>query len=223
MTDISLIVPCHNGEELVKPLIESLNKQKNKTNIKREVIFGIDNTTDNTIKVIKENLKNWDYKILIVNNSDTGDTRNDCLNAAEGKYIMFADCDDWFIGEDVFDELYRTITSKDYDIVEFKYRSHLSKEGAYADGTCWRAIFSKRIVGDTKFTHGDCEDNNFCEYVWKKIGFDNAGYGKLEYKPNDKWIRIDNTIYFYNYPRKGSKLDKRFNSWENFSKYILEE
>lgn len=215
--DISLIVPVHNGVGLIEHLIESLNQQKNKLKINREVIFGLDRCDDNSKEVIINNLKNWKYKIIECNNGSTGLTRNDCLNVAEGKYIMFADQDDWFIEKDVIDVLYKTINDNDYDIVEFKIKSHIQEIGEYGAAAVWRAIFSKRIIGDTRFWEGYGEDNQFSELIWRKCGFTNGGWGGMpKYKDNPQWYRINYTPYFYNYPRKGSLMDLKYNTWDKY-------
>lgn len=215
--DISLIVPVHNGVGLIEHLIESLNQQKNELKIKREVIFGLDRCDDNSKEVIINNLKNWEYKIIECNNGSTGLTRNDCLNVAEGKYIMFADQDDWFIEKDVTDVLYKAINDNDYDIVEFKIKSHIQEIGEYGAAAVWRAIFSKRIIGDTRFWEGYGEDNQLSELIWRKCGFTNGGWGGMpKYKDNPQWYRINYTPYFYNYPRKGSLMDLKYNTWDKY-------
>lgn len=215
--DISLIVPVHNGVGLIEHLVESLNQQKNKLKINREVIFGLDRCDDNSKEVIINNLKNWKYKIIECNNGSTGLTRNDCLNVAEGKYIMFADQDDWFIGKDVTDVLYKAINDNDYDIVEFKIKSHIQEIGEYGAAAVWRAIFSKRIIGDTRFWEGYGEDNQFSELIWRKCGFKNGGWGGMpKYKDNPQWYRINYTPYFYNYPRKGSLMDLKYHTWDDY-------
>lgn len=215
--DISLIVPCHNGEELIKKLIYSLSNQKNDLKIKREVIFGLDRCNDFTEDEIRK-LKNWDYKIIYCDNGSTGLTRNDCLSNAKGKYIMFADQDDWFIEDDITDVLYKAINNK-YDIVEFKIKSHIQKIGQYGAAAVWRAIFSRKIIGNTLFNEGYGEDNQFCEEIWIKCGFKHGGWGGMpEYKDNKQWLRIDYTPYFYNYPRKGSLMDIKYNVWNKYSK-----
>lgn len=215
--DLSLLVPCHNAETLILNLLDSLNKQKNELGIKREVIFAIDNCTDNTEEVIKNTLKNWDYKLIKCNNGSPGLSRNTCLDAASGKYIMFADDDDWFIEDDVTDVLYKAISDKDYDIVEFKIKSHIQEVGQYGAAAVWRAIFSRRIIGDTRFNEGYGEDNQFCEEMWNKCGFEHGGWGGMpEYKENPKWLRIDYTPYFYNYPRENSLMDLKYNTWKRY-------
>ena len=215
--DISLIVPVHNGVGLIEHLIESLNQQKNKLKINREVIFGLDKCNDNSKEVIINNLKNWKYKIIECENGSAGLTRNDCLNVAEGKYIMFADQDDWFIGKDVTDVLYKTINNNDYDIVEFKIKSHIQEIGEYGAAAVWRAIYSKRIIGDTRFWEGYGEDNQFSEEIWRKCGFTNGGWGGMpKYKDNPQWYRINYTPYFYNYPRKGSLMDLKYHTWDKY-------
>lgn len=48
---ISFIIPCHNLEEYIKPLLCSL-RGLNLKNIKYEIIFILDDCTDNTLNII---------------------------------------------------------------------------------------------------------------------------------------------------------------------------
>ena len=214
--DISVIVPCYNGAELIGPLIDSINRQT--TNLNVEVIFGLDNCSDNTEQVIRENLKYVDYKIIECHNGDTGSTRNDCLEQATGKYIMFADQDDWFLETDVFDVLYNSI-SQGYDIVEFKIRTHEKPMPHYGVAAVWRAIYTRSIIGETRFPSGYGEDNSFSEEVWQKCGFEHGGWGGMPtYVKNQRWLKIDYTPYFWNYPRKGSRMDLKYDSYNRWKR-----
>ena len=84
------------------------------------------------------------------------------------------------------------------DIVEFKIKSNSNPDGAFGGGTVWRAMLSKRIIGDLTFNNRQVgEDNDFADIIWNK---ENAKYGKIDFAP-----------YFYNFPRKGSLLTTAWN------------
>ena len=50
--DISIIIPCHNSEKFIKPLLLSF-QALNLNEIEAEFIFVLDNCTDNTKLMIQ--------------------------------------------------------------------------------------------------------------------------------------------------------------------------
>lgn len=113
-------MPVHNREELIKPLIGSLNRQTlNKKNF--EVIFVDDGSTDDTINTIKE-LSKFNYSIIKRQTQSGGaaSPRNEGIMAAVGKYIYFVDSDDW-IADYALDDFRNAISRDDYDIISPKF------------------------------------------------------------------------------------------------------
>lgn len=195
--DLSIIIPCYNLEKWIKPCIDSLNNQENKLNIKREIIFILDNCTDNTEEIILNNIKNWDYKIIKATEGSPGGARNVGLDNSKAKYIWFIDGDDWLTCNNAIDTVFESITKDDMDIVEFKIKSKANPDGVFGGGTVWRAMLSRRIIGDKKFNNRqNGEDNDFSWDIWND--------------PKARYKKIDFAPYFYNYPRKDSQSDKAY-------------
>lgn len=91
---VSIVMPIYNAESYLKDSIESLINQKYKN---LEIICVDDGSTDNSLRILKNYKKNDDrIKILKQKNQFAGVARNNGLNNANGKYIMFLDSDDIF-------------------------------------------------------------------------------------------------------------------------------
>ena len=57
MTEISIVVPVINEEESIKPFLERTVKVLNNIGKEYEIIFCLDPSTDNTEKIILEEVK----------------------------------------------------------------------------------------------------------------------------------------------------------------------
>lgn len=94
--DLSIIIPCHNLEGYIKPLLLSFNAL-NLANIETEFIFVLDACTDNTAEEIRKYMIDFNYKIIYCDYHKCGLARNIGFEASSGQYIWFVDGDDWII------------------------------------------------------------------------------------------------------------------------------
>lgn len=117
---ISVVVPVYNRENLIEPLLKSLNKQT-LSQEKFEVIFVDDASTDDTIKVIKNYAINFNYTIINrnVNSGNASTPRNEGIRVANGEYILFIDSDD-FIAEYTLNDIADFSSQNDSDIIVLK-------------------------------------------------------------------------------------------------------
>lgn len=90
---ISFIIPIYNGEKYIDRVIGSILKE-NKDNI--EIIVVNDGSTDKSKDILEKYSSNKLIKVIHKENTGVSNTRNIALSVAKGKYIMFADCDDYF-------------------------------------------------------------------------------------------------------------------------------
>ena len=89
----SVIIPVFNSEIYLKKCIKSVIDQKH---IKTEIILIDDCSTDNSLKVCNSFKDNISVNIIRhKKNLGVSITRNDGILAAQGKYILFLDSDDW--------------------------------------------------------------------------------------------------------------------------------
>jgi len=117
---ISVVIPCYNCGEYIKPAIRSIQNQDMK---EVEIIIVNDcSDDDNTIKTITE-LKNEDARIEIFNNPKNMKlfyTRNIGVLKSRGKYLITLDADDVFLDSDVFDALYLAAEEGNFDIISHR-------------------------------------------------------------------------------------------------------
>ncbi|MCV2485648.1 glycosyltransferase [Flavobacterium sp. SH_e] len=93
---VSILTPTFNTEKFIRLTIESA---QNQTYTNWEMILVDDASTDNTVAIIEEFVKN-DSRIKLFKlpeNRGNGFARNAALEKATGKYIAYLDADDlWF-------------------------------------------------------------------------------------------------------------------------------
>lgn len=111
---ISIIVPVYNTEIYLKECIDSI---LNQTLEEIEVIFINDGSTDNSVEVIKENMKKNIFTIIEQENSGVGITRNKGIKVATGEYILFLDSDD-YLDKHACERMYKIAKDTESDVVQ---------------------------------------------------------------------------------------------------------
>lgn len=181
---LSIICPAYNAEESIARLIESLVSQPFDD---YELILINDGSKDNTWNIIEKYAKKYKNIVAInKNNTGVGDTRNEGLKIAKGKYITFADADDWY-EKNFFEKIIPEIEKEDFELLIFNanvmnYEELMGPQihQKYASGTF------DEINGVLKYLKGD-----FCHRLgnapWNKI-YVNEIIKKynLKYEPNKK-------------------------------------
>ena len=146
--DISIIVPCHNLENYIKPLLLSFHIL-DLTNIKTEFIFVLDACTDRTDEVIKKYMSDLNYKIIYCEYHKCGLARNIGFEAANGEYIWFLDGDDWIIWPNVIQDCLSTLKEQNLNIIQLKFVSNLFNREYFS--MVWQYMFKKDFISDIKF------------------------------------------------------------------------
>lgn len=111
---ISIIVPHYNTPDSLLKLLHTIPDRE-----EVEVIVADDNSSV-PLEDLQQKLKQFPRVQFIVNDSGTkgaGASRNVALKKAVGKWILFADADDFFT-EDFYEKLVPYLDS-DYDLVYF--------------------------------------------------------------------------------------------------------
>lgn len=121
--DFSVIIPQRNSIDTLPRLFNSIPVSD------RIEIIVVDNTPT---PVTKEDIGiNREYKLLWSDPSrHAGGARNVGLETATGKWLVFADADDYF-AEGAFDKLYAFINSK-ADVIYFKMTGIYPETGEYS-------------------------------------------------------------------------------------------
>lgn len=112
MTDISIIIPAYNAEKYIDKCLQSIINQTKK---EIEIIVINDGSKDSTEKIIKK-IKDKRIKYIKQENKGIGKTRNNGIEKAEGKYLMFIDSDD-YIAKDMCEKLFNKAENNKLDMV----------------------------------------------------------------------------------------------------------
>ena len=118
MVKVSVIVPVYNVEEYLAWCLDTVVAQ---TFEDIEIICVNDGSTDRSCDIL-EHYKNFDSRIKIINKKNGGlsSARNEGIEAAVGKYILFLDSDDW-LSSTAVEHLYNDAEKNDSDVVVFDF------------------------------------------------------------------------------------------------------
>lgn len=111
--EISVVVPCYNSEKYIERALLPLCNQTYKN---YEIICVDDGSSDNTVKILKQYSKKYDFFRFVVKENDRSKTTILVgLKETLGKYICVVDNDD-IITNDYLEVLYNRIIEEDADI-----------------------------------------------------------------------------------------------------------
>ena len=235
MFKVSIIIPIYNAEKYLKNLLESIKEQTiGFKNI--QVIMVNDCSTDNSQKIINEYVKeniNMSSIELETNNGVAGKARNLGLKQAEGKYIMFADADDFLMKNSV-EILYNEIENKKADFIVANYIN------ADEDGKVWeKPIFNKEKYKNMEMKITDYNKSFFllngssCNKIYNKKFIEKNSIKFLEGVPaedayfvNSCFIKaekvyyISDVVYCYRQRNKKTKKTETSVSFSRNRKYF---
>jgi len=119
MIDVSIIMPIYNVEDHLERAIQSA---LNQTSENWELILVDDGSTDKSGQIADKYEGKYLGQITVIhqNNQGSGEARNTGLEKALGKYVYFADPDDYF-DDTLIEQNLEFIRKYDPDIVVFGY------------------------------------------------------------------------------------------------------
>ena len=182
---LSIIISCRNEEKYIKKLLDSLSEQTWTMNCKREVLFTIDQSTDNTETIISEWIDNnnkYECKVFHTDCGSLSTARNVALDNATGEYIWFMDARDWLECDNALDTVFDCMHSCARNVLEFKNAVNCDKLPHNTDSHVWGAIYSKDIIGDTRFLGSDAL---FVKTIYEKPEMDRGGLAIIAYHHNE--------------------------------------
>ena len=116
---VSVVVPVHNREKIIYPLLRSFNNQDYDKSF-WEIIFVDDGSTDSTCEVIEEYCSRNYYIIKRdVASGNASTPRNEGITIAKGDYILFVDSDD-YLNPKTIRSAYEYAKNNDSDLVYLK-------------------------------------------------------------------------------------------------------
>ena len=189
---LTIIIPTYNSGKKIQYCLRSINKQT----FKDFVIYIADGgSTDHTLEIIKNNLRN--FRIISKKDNSCEEGINKCLLKIKTKFFMIIGSDDFIDDEKYIDNLIITINKSNADIVfpylgvinnnkkkiikqssDFGYLSYKT----IAPGLGW--LGKKDIIRSNKFT------------TKLKVATDYDFFCKL-YKKNFIFLREKKSIYYF--------------------------
>ena len=230
MAEISIIIPVYNSEKYLSKCLETL---ANQTFRDIEIICINDGSKDKSLEILNQFAeRDSRFKVFTQKNSGPAAARNQGLQNATGKYLMFCDSDDWY-EPNMCEIMYKTITEQNVDVAvcgcnvfdednngrpqeelayyQNKYKGFQNITFDIVKNTnvlLWNKIFKNDLIKNysIKFPSGyECDDNCF---YWQYMSV-----AQTAYYVSDK---------LYNYLRReNSILGKMFNKTNNTQYDIL--
>ena len=117
---ISIVIPVYNVEQYLRKCLDSCINQTLK---EIEIIVVDDCSPDNSDKIMLEYERKYPDIVKCIyldKNIKLGGARNKGVEIANGEYILFVDSDD-YIANNMCEELYKSITSNNADMVICDY------------------------------------------------------------------------------------------------------
>lgn len=187
MYKITITIPVYNAEKYLRNLLESIIHQTMDFR-QMQVIMVDDLSTDGSTKIMDEYANKYDNFISIKlkeNHKIAGTARNVGVEMALGKYLMFADADDFF-PKDACQTLYDEIEEKKADFITGNYIN------ADQDGKVWDIpIFDYEKYEDLKLSITDYDKSFFilnssvCNKIFKRSFVLENGIKFLEGVPGE--------------------------------------
>ncbi len=197
LTEVSIILPCFNGEKFIFSTIESIKNQVFKN---WECIIIDDKSSDNSFKIIKESINNDKRFYLISNktNLGVGKSRNIGIKKSKGRYITFIDSDDLWLPKKLLNHLdfikknklvfshasYGYINSNDkkinYDFIVSKKKVYFKDLLKRTEISCLTAIYDSEKIGKFYMSEDLRRQDYFLWLNILKKGHFSLGFNKVE-------------------------------------------
>ena len=129
-TLLSIIIPAHNAASTLERLIKSIQVK----NEKIEIIIVENGSQDATLEVAHNLAEQYPYIRVMQSEKGVSAARNEGLKHAQGKWIAFADADDWFIPG----TLSELIKHADADLTLFCYEAGKKKRIIASGHECFK-------------------------------------------------------------------------------------
>lgn len=192
--DLSVIIPVYNLENCIHPMLDSLKTQE-VDNYKVEIIFVLNNCTDNSEDVIRSS--GIDCTIINCTTQGCGPARNAGFDYSSGKYIWFMDGDDWLLSTTAIRDALDIAYAWDTNILRIPYQSNLYKYQYFS--MVWQYVLKRDFIKEFKFPdYQPSEDDAYMAAVLNKAGYNTYTYIHAP--------RVGMNLYFYNYMREGSNM-----------------
>lgn len=221
MLRLSIVVPVYNVEKYLAKCLDSL-LQQDIASTQYEIVLVNDGSSDHSLPIAEDFQKEYsNIRIISQPNQGLGAARNTGIRAAEGKYIMFVDSDD-YLQQNVLAELLDLMENKQLDALRFNYQA-VTETGEILPkklNSLKTIVYSAEIVDGSYFLSRQLGWACYvCMYLFettfiKKNGFyfkEDLLYEDMEWLPRVllkiKKIRSYNK-HVYNYLQRSGSITK---------------
>lgn len=213
---ISVIVPVYNVENYLDECIQSIVKQ---TFRDMEIILVDDGSTDSSGMLCdKWAKKDERIKVIHKQNGGLSSARNAGIDAVQGKYIIFVDSDDYWIGTDCLAYLYDTAEKFDADVVRGEYIAVNDKGERIKTIIKNKSEYSnKPLDSATFYTKAIAGENFSWLYFFKRNSINTLRFDEERKFQED----IDFNIKYFSTPRKCLYVDNRFYAYRKREASII--
>ena len=189
--DLSIIIPVYNLERFLDPMLSTL-KAQDFGSYDVEIIFVMNNCTDNSEQVIRDS--DIPCVIMYCDVQGCGPARNAALDQARGEYIWFMDGDDWLLSDTAVKDALTAAQVLDLDLLRIPYDSNSYKYLYFS--MVWQYLIRREFIGDLRFPdYQPGEDDAFMRELLNKAGYTYPNLPSLK-----------RALYYYNYEREGSNM-----------------
>lgn len=207
--DLSVIIPLYNAQHTLDACLKSVCNQKE---ILLEIILINDGSSDATHEMCLRYAENDSrIKFITRQNGGVAAARNSGLEIASGKYITFADQDDW-IEPDAYTVLVKEADNENADMVVFGYSKDM--DGSVSLMQNRRHI--PKIISEKedliRYAFFREEYRAFAAFVWNKI-FKREFLEKYDITFDGTLRRGDDVLFFAEVAAYGPKtvyVDKNY-------------
>lgn len=218
---VSVIIPTYNGEDYIQRTLDSIFLKNNQDFF--EIIVINDGSSDNTIKILKENQKTH-KNLVVINKENTGvsDSRNIGLSMAKNPLIMFCDDDDEYEPHTIDNVLEEFAKKKYIDLMVFGRYDVYGNNIRYCNdhhtikeyNNVKKYIVSRFCTGIATFSvcnkiYRNSIIKNNCIKFNQNISFSEDLDFNLNYMKNIEFVEENYEVNYIRHCNKGSTLYRK--------------
>ena len=194
MVKFSVIIPCYQMQDFVGKAIKSVQDQSYSN---YEILVICQKGDDPVINTVRE----YGIEPYICEYKTLGAARNIGISIAKGEYILFLDCDDWYLHNecfamlDQFTHLSVEVMTFAFIFGKYGYTSARGNNGAMYPNV-WSRVWRKSFLDKNNIRFPDSSKEEDVPFTQKA------------FECNPHHTITDIPFIYYNYPREGSIMNK---------------